>query len=84
MNEEEVEALAEEHLQAKHLNFSGIKVEADEPNQSSPFKNRNAADPDEKGLSALKELKLMSAGKGGVISQYEQAKLDRRKKNRIR
>ena len=80
MNEEEVEELAEEHLQAKHLNFSGIKVEPDEPNPNSPFKNPNREEPDEKGLSALKELKLMS-GEKGKLSKYQQAKIDRRKKN---
>lgn len=81
MNQEQVDELAEEHLQPKHMTFAGIPVEAEQPPANSPFKDRNREEPDEKGLSALKELKLMSAEKG-VVSQYEQAKIDRRKKNR--
>ena len=71
MNEEEVEEIASEHLQPKHFNFSGVKIEADEPNPNSPFKNPNRESPS-KGLSAMKQLKLMSGQKAdGTISVYE-------------
>ena len=80
-----VDEYIEEHSDQKHLTFSGIKIGPAEPNPNSPFKNPNAEQP-EKGLSALKDLNLLSGDKNATragISAYEQAKIDRRKNKRI-
>ena len=82
MNQEEVDELVEEHLQPKHMTFTGIPVEVNEGNPDSPFKSvRSEAS---RGVnSALKRLNLQSGSKiGGGISAYEQSKLDRRKNAR--
>ena len=43
MNQEEVDELVEEHLQPKHMTFTGIEVAVNEGNADSPFKSQRDA-----------------------------------------
>ena len=72
-----------EHLQPKHMTFTGIEVAVDEGNPESPFKSQR--DAASRGVnSALKDLRLESGSKigAGALSQYERGKLLRRKNAR--